>query len=91
MSESIAFLSLIKYALTVTMKISLPFLITSVLVGLAIGIFQTVTHIQDASVSFVPKIFVMIVLVFLFGKIVLEQLIILFSDFFYLIPKTCRM
>lgn len=90
MSDASVFLSLIQHALISTIKISMPILIVAVIIGFAIGIFQTVTHIQDPSISFIPKIFALVIAVFLFGKLMLEQIIILFVDFFSLIPKACQ-
>lgn len=90
MSDASAFLSLIQHALITTLKISLPILIVAITVGLGIGIFQTITHIQDPSVSFIPKLFALFIAVFLFGKVMMEQVIVMFVDFFSLIPKACQ-
>lgn len=90
MSDASTFLSLIQHALITTIKISMPILVVAIFVGLSIGIFQTITHIQDPSVSFIPKLFALVIAVFLFGKVMMEQVIILFVDFFSLIPKACQ-
>jgi flagellar biosynthetic protein FliQ len=45
--------------------ISAPILIGGMLVGLIVGIFQSVTQINELTLSFIPKIAV-VVLVFLF-------------------------
>ena len=37
-------------------KCSLPLLIVSLVIGLAISIFQTVTSIQEQTLTFVPKL-----------------------------------
>jgi flagellar biosynthesis protein FliQ len=37
--------------------VALPALAVSLLVGLAVSLFQTVTSIQDQTLSYVPKIF----------------------------------
>jgi flagellar biosynthetic protein FliQ len=41
--------------MTVTAKVSAPILLTSLAIGLAISLFQSVTQIQEATLSFVPK------------------------------------
>ena len=43
-------------ALFLIIKVSLPVLLVSLIVGLLISIFQTVTSIQEQTLTFVPKI-----------------------------------
>lgn len=43
-------------ALFVIIEVSLPVLLVSLVVGLLISIFQTVTSIQEQTLTFVPKI-----------------------------------
>ena len=47
--------------LIVTLKIAAPILAAGVIVGLVVSIFQAVTSIQDQTITFVPKIVVMII------------------------------
>ena len=42
--------------LFIIIKVSAPILIVSLVVGLIISIFQTVTSIQEQTLTFVPKI-----------------------------------
>ncbi|GAB2693819.1 flagellar biosynthesis protein FliQ [Thalassiella azotivora] len=42
-------------ALTVAAKLSAPMLLTALVVGFAISLFQSVTQIQEITLSFVPK------------------------------------
>ena len=55
MSE-IEIIQLVREALFVTLKISAPMLIMSMIVGLVISIFQTTTSIQEQTLTFVPKL-----------------------------------
>ena len=43
-------------ALFLVIKVSAPILLVSLIVGLIISIFQTVTSIQEQTLTFVPKI-----------------------------------
>jgi flagellar biosynthetic protein FliQ len=52
-------------ALEVMILLSAPVLVTSMVVGVLISIFQAVTQIQEQTLSFVPK-FLAVILVFLF-------------------------
>lgn len=56
-----ATLELVRAALIIVLKISLPILLAGIVVGLIISLLQSVTSIQDQTISFVPKIVVMIV------------------------------
>ncbi|MGE3164243.1 MAG: flagellar biosynthesis protein FliQ [Planctomycetota bacterium] len=47
---------LLREALFVTLKVSLPILGIGLLVGLAISLFQAVTQIQEQTLTFIPKI-----------------------------------
>ena len=42
-------------AMTMAAKLSAPVLLTALAVGFAISLFQSVTQIQEATLSFVPK------------------------------------
>jgi flagellar biosynthetic protein FliQ len=53
-----------RQALWITLIVSGPMLIAGLLVGLLIGVFQAVTQIHEMTLTFIPKILVM-VLVFL--------------------------
>lgn len=47
---------LARNALMVTALIAAPLLLVALLIGLAVSVFQTVTQIQEQTLSFVPKL-----------------------------------
>jgi len=53
--DSAAVLDLSMQALVVTGKVAAPVLITSLVVGFAISLLQSITQIQEVTLSFVPK------------------------------------
>ena len=53
-------------AMIVTLLVSAPMLLSGLLVGLLISVFQSVTQIQEITLTFVPKIFVVFVSFVLF-------------------------
>lgn len=55
-------------ALYVIIKVSLPVLLVSLIVGLIISIFQTVTSIQEQTLTFVPKIIAIFLALILLGS-----------------------
>lgn len=53
-------LDLGREALMLTLIISLPILLVGLIVGVIISILQAVTQIQEMTLTFVPKIFAMV-------------------------------
>jgi len=58
-------IDLAREMLIIAIKIAAPILAAGVLVGLIVSIFQSVTSIQDQTVTFVPKIVIMFVVAIL--------------------------
>jgi flagellar biosynthetic protein FliQ len=61
-------------AIKVTILVSMPMLALGLVVGLAISIFQAVTQIQEMTLTFVPKILIVLVALLFFANWMLEQL-----------------
>lgn len=76
---------LVKDMLLVTLKIAAPILLAGVLVGLIVSIFQAVTQIQDQTITFVPKIVVMIVATLLLLPWIIARLVDYSTELFTLI------
>ncbi len=72
-------------AVMIILRISAPMLISSMVVGLVISIFQTVTSIQEQTLTFVPKLIVTLLALVLTGGWILSTIIEftqnLFSNF----------
>lgn len=72
-------------ALYVIVITAAPVLVVSLVVGLIVSIFQTVTSIQEQTLTFVPKILAIFVALIIFGHWMLNQMvgymINLWSDF----------
>lgn len=72
-------------ALYLIIKISLPVLLVSLIVGLIISIFQTVTSIQEQTLTFVPKIICVFLTLMLVGHWMMngmvEFMVELYSNF----------
>ena len=70
------------YVIVIT---SAPLLLTSLIVGLAISIFQTVTSIQEQTLTFVPKVLSIFAMMLLMGHWMLNNMVglmtRLWSDF----------
>lgn len=57
-----------RQALYLIIEVSLPVLLVSLCVGLIVSIFQTVTSIQEQTLTFVPKIICVFLSLVLFGN-----------------------
>lgn len=72
-------------ALYLVIKVSAPVLLVSLVVGLIISIFQTVTSIQEQTLTFVPKIIAVFLALIILGNWMLGELsgfmVTLWSDF----------
>ena len=58
-------IELVRDVLLLVLKVGGPVLIVGVIIGLIISLFQSLTSIQDQTLSFVPKILGMIVVALL--------------------------
>ncbi|MCE7974879.1 MAG: flagellar biosynthetic protein FliQ [Leptolyngbya sp. PLA1] len=76
---------LVREALIITLKIAAPILLAGLVVGLIVSLLQSVTSIQDQTLSFVPKIVVMVVAAALLIPWVAQRLVEYASDLFRLI------
>lgn len=61
-------------ALYTIIKTSAPVLLISLVIGLIVSIFQTVTSIQEQTLTFVPKIVCVFLGLMLFGHWMLRQM-----------------
>lgn len=60
MDENLIF-DLTRQALWIAVKMSAPLLIVALVTGVAIGLFQALTSVQEMTLTFVPKIGLMLV------------------------------
>jgi flagellar biosynthesis protein FliQ len=62
-------------AMELALKVGAPIMLVGLIIGLAVSVFQAVTQIQEQTLSFIPKIVGMAVLVVIAGPWMLGQLI----------------
>lgn len=67
--------------------VSAPLLLTVLVVGLAVSIFQVVTQIQEMSLTFIPKLLASIAVLVLAGPWMLGQLLSYSSALIRSIPR----
>ena len=79
--------SLVVDAMTVSLKIALPVLLVALVVGLAVSIFQAVTQIQEQTLTFIPKVVAMAVVVVIAGPWMLGQIVSYTQNLYESIPS----
>jgi flagellar biosynthetic protein FliQ len=62
-------------ALFLILKCAAPMLIVSLLIGLLVSIFQTVTSIQEQTLTFVPKLLGIFLVLMLAGAWILNNIV----------------
>lgn len=69
-------------SLVVTIKVALPVLAGALSAGVIVGVLQAATSIQEMTLSFIPKLAVMAIMLALFGEWQLNVLMEFFDAIF---------
>ena len=80
-------ISLCVSAMEVAMKIAMPLLLVGLVIGLLVSIFQAVTQIQEQTLSFIPKIAGLAVVLVVAGPWMLGELLTWTVELYGQIPK----
>jgi flagellar biosynthetic protein FliQ len=70
----------------VAVKLTVPLLLPALVVGLIVAMFQAATQINESTLTFVPKIVVIGLVLLLFGPTMLQQFLDYFQDLIKEIP-----
>lgn len=70
-----AVIEMTRDALYVIIKVSLPVLLVSMIIGLLVSIFQTVTSIQEQTLTFVPKVISIFLALMILGNWMMTTLV----------------
>ncbi len=73
MTEQVV-IDLFSQTLVLALKVSLPMLLVSLVIGLIISIFQTLTSIQEQTLTFVPKLLGIFLVLIIIGSWILTTL-----------------
>ena len=61
-------LAILQDSLLVALKLAAPMLVASIAIGLVIAIFQAATQIHEQTLTFVPKVLVIALLLIIMGS-----------------------
>ncbi len=89
MSEAFI-LTLAQKTMMVALQVCTPILGLSLLLGLAISIFQAITQIQDVTLAFVPKIIAVAVAMVVFGPWMLRTVVVFTHELLISLPLMAR-
>lgn len=74
-------------ALVVAAKLGAPILITALVVGFAISVFQSITQIQEVTLSFVPKAVAVALALVVSGQWMIAEIVTFTQTLFERIPQ----
>jgi flagellar biosynthetic protein FliQ len=86
--NSQAVLTLAQQALWITALVAAPLLLTALAVGLLVSIFQAATQINEATLSFIPKLLAMFAVLVVCGPWMLSILVDYVQRLYTSIPYT---
>jgi len=76
-----------RQAIEVTLVLAAPMLLSALIVGLIVSIFQAATQLNEATLQFVPKLVVMFLVLILVGPWMLQYMIDYIQRLFESIPQ----
>jgi len=77
-------------AIRLTLMLSAPMLIGALLIGLAISLFQALTQINEQTLTIIPKILVIFIVLVLAGPWLVETMTNFTADLITSIPSVVR-
>ena len=89
MSEGVV-IDIAREVVWVIVRTAAPLLLVSLIIGLIISIFQTITSIQEQTLTFVPKFLSIMLILVLCGSWMLNGMTELFIDLVSNIPEYIR-
>ena len=78
--------SIVTHAMEVGLKIALPVLLVGLVIGLVVSILQAVTQIQEQTLSFIPKILGLVVVIVVAGPWMLGEIVSWTQELYGSIP-----
>ncbi|WP_408097684.1 flagellar biosynthesis protein FliQ [Peredibacter sp. HCB2-198] len=83
-------IEVVNQAIKVTLMLSAPMLLGALVVGVLVSIFQAVTQINEQTLSFIPKILVVIAALVIFSPWMMETMVSYTHEHFTSIPELIR-
>ena len=68
-------ISIARETIWVIVKTAVPILLVSMIVGLIVSLFQTLTSIQEQTLTFVPKLLAILITLMVMGTWILNEIV----------------
>jgi len=81
-----AVIDLSQQALYIVVMLAAPMLISALVIGLIVGMFQAATQINEMTLSFIPKLFILVVALMTAGPWMLDLLVNYTRELYLSIP-----
>jgi flagellar biosynthetic protein FliQ len=79
-------INLATQAMTLAVEIAGPMLLAGLVIGLVVSIFQAITSIQEQTLTFIPKIIALAVIIVVLGPWMLRQIVDYTENLYQSIP-----
>lgn len=77
-------------ALTITLILAAPVLLVSLVIGILVSLFQAATQINEVTLTFIPKIIGIGLVVVVLGSWMAQKMLAFTSDLFMSLPNLPR-
>jgi len=85
-----AFLGVLQRGIWVTAQVLTPLLLFSSVIGLLVGLFQTVTQINEMTLTFIPKVVVVGLVLLILGPWMMHTMMDFATEIIFSIPEMIR-
>jgi flagellar biosynthetic protein FliQ len=75
-----AIFDILRQALWIAVTISAPLLVVALVAGVAVGLFQALTSVQEMTLTFVPKVGAMLIVFWVSMSFMTSTLVTFFQD-----------
>ena len=75
-----------RHTITIALQLSLPVLLFALVAGVIVSIFQAVTQIQEFTLTFVPKLLMVVLALALFGSWMISTMVRFFTEIYGQMP-----
>jgi len=83
-------MDLARHSILIAMQLSMPILLLSLVVGVVVSLFQAVTQIQEQTLTFVPKIIVLVIALVVLGPWMLHTIVGFTAGLFASLPRVIQ-
>ncbi|RLV49388.1 flagellar biosynthetic protein FliQ [Nocardioides mangrovicus] len=88
--DDVTLIEIARQTMMVALQLSAPILVTSLVIGFTISLFQSMTQIQEFTLAFVPKVIGVGIALLVSGNWMLHTMITFTTDLFERIPSLIR-